>query len=69
MKTLDQYTPQQIARLDEIQALLTKYNRRVSENHAEIYNSPSLTKEEIAANSGYRQLLMEREAKQNPITL
>ncbi len=69
MKTLEECIPHEIARLDEIQSLLTDYNQRVSKCHAEIRNSPNLSKDEIAANSGYRQLLIEREAARNPINI
>lgn len=65
MKKLEDYTPEEIARLDEIQSILTDYNARVARDHAEVYNKPNLTPAEVMANSRYRELLIAKDVKEN----
>jgi hypothetical protein len=64
MKRLEDYTQEEIERLDEIQRLMEEYNARVARDHAEIYNKPNITQEEVAANSRYREMLIEKQCKE-----
>jgi hypothetical protein len=66
MKKLEDYTPQEKQRFDEMHAILRQYNTRLG-TKAEL-PMPDYTDAQMGEYSGYRELLLEKRSQGNDVS-
>jgi hypothetical protein len=63
MKTLVEYSKEEVARFDEMHEILKEYNKRVQEGDMKPFRTPPFNSKQMMEYSRYRELLMSNEAK------